>query len=202
MITANYSTSDRSIRTVLINKLNEKYKADPETAIIPEFTLPHASARVDIAVINGVMHGYELKSDIDNLLRLTSQKDAYNLIFDKLTLVVGKNHIVEALSLIPDWWGVTIAKITQKGLEPLLIPIREAHHNPNQDTLAIANILWKEEAISILEDLGESKSLRNMSKAYICHKLIESLNECDLKKYVKRSLINRNFNSRYQAALG
>lgn len=202
MILNNFTTTDKSIRRVLLSQLTQEYKNNRNTVIVPEFTLPNASARVDIAVINGIMHGYELKSDIDNLLRLSSQKDSYNLIFDKITLVVGKSHLVGVLNLIPDWWGITIAKITVDSTAPILIPLRKAQNNPTQDMLTIANILWKDEAITILEKLGEYKRLKNKPKTYICQKLIHTLKECDLKKYVKRSLINRMSSSCYRPALG
>ena len=201
-MTAKYHTSDKTIRTTLIRELQEKYSQDQDTAIIPEFTLPHGSARVDIAVINGVMHGYELKSDIDNLLRLTSQMGAYNLIFDKVTLVVGKSHLVDALRLIPEWWGITVAKDIDSEFEPILIPVRTARHNPDQDILTIANILWKDEAIAILDNLGEAKNLGSKPKTFICQKLIDTLSEHDLKKHVKKSLISRMSNSCYRPVLG
>lgn len=199
MFTAKHSTSDKTIRAVLIKQLKAEYKDHQDTAIISEFTLPYGSARVDIAVVNGVMHGFELKSDIDNLLRLSGQIDAYNLIFDKVTLVVGKTHILEALGLIPDWWGVTVAKNANEEFEPLLIPVRKATINPKQDIHTIANILWKDEALAVLEQIGKSKNMRDKQKKYICEKLVDSLSEQELKDQVRNQLIKRDVAFNLQA---
>ena len=34
----------------------------------------------------------------------------YNAVFDKMTLVVGKHHLHNALDTIPDWWGDNTGK--------------------------------------------------------------------------------------------
>ena len=43
----------------------------------------------DIAVINCSIHGYEIKSDLDTLMRLPQQLEFYAMTLQKLTLVVG-----------------------------------------------------------------------------------------------------------------
>jgi hypothetical protein len=58
--------------------------------IIEELGVVHGKSRIDIAVINGLMHGYEIKSDKDTLQRLPEQMNMYNSVFNKVTLVVGK----------------------------------------------------------------------------------------------------------------
>ncbi|HSW88912.1 MAG TPA: sce7726 family protein [Candidatus Saccharimonadales bacterium] len=194
-----FSTTDKTIRAVLIQQLGMEYKDHSKTAIIPEFTLPNGLARIDIAVVNGIMHGYELKSDLDNLFRLKSQMDAYNLIFDKVTLVVGKKHVIEALDLIPQWWGITIAKSLGNAKEPLLIEIRKAEDNPEQDMYTIANLLWKIEALEILSKINESKNLKSKQKRIICKKLAECLGEQELKDYVREQLIKRSINANFRS---
>ena len=66
------------------------HKRDKKVRIIEELGVKHGTARVDIAVVNGIMHGYEIKSDKDTLQRLPRQISTFNPIFDQLTLVVGK----------------------------------------------------------------------------------------------------------------
>src|SRR5690606_32363510 len=111
----------------------------------------HGSVRADVAVINGIMDCYEIKSDRDTLQRLPEQIRAYNAVFDKVTLVVGFSHIYEALEIIPDWWGVKIAKTNTTG-DVIFSTIREPVPNTNKDKDAIARLLWREEALRILED--------------------------------------------------
>jgi hypothetical protein len=191
MPTYNFTTTDKTIRKILLSELGKKYKSDSDTAIIPEFSLPNGSARIDIAVVNGIMHGYELKSDLDTLTRLQSQMHAYNSIFDKVTLVVGKRHIIEALHIIPQWWGITIASVVNDEQNPHLIPIRKPHSNPTQDILTLVNMLWKDEALDILSRLGMSKNLSAKPKKIICEKLIEWIEPQALKSFVRKSLVER-----------
>lgn len=193
-----YTTTDKSIRSILLKNLNEKYKGhDNHTAIIPELALPRGLARIDVAVVNGVMHGFELKSDFDNLLRLTLQIEAYNLIFDKVTLVVGRKHILEALSAIPNWWGVTVAKAHEDASDLSLFPIREAEDNPEQDIYTIATMLWRREALELLiKKRIENK--KYCSKESICKTLVEAYEKEELKDYVRQFLVKRFFNSKWR----
>jgi hypothetical protein len=54
------------------------------------------SARTDIAVINGSLHAFEIKSDSDSLDRLPSQIEAYQGVFEYITLVCGSRLLKRA----------------------------------------------------------------------------------------------------------
>jgi hypothetical protein len=97
---------DIHIRTALKSKLLSHYAKDPSTLIVDELGLRHGAARVDVAVINGVIHGFELKSDCDTLKRLPSQIKVYNSVLDRITLVVGNRHLKDSINLVPKWWGI------------------------------------------------------------------------------------------------
>src|SRR4029077_13805561 len=60
----------------------------------------------DVAVVNGALDGFELKSDRDRLDRLARQSEIYGAVFDRMTLVVGPRHERQAARMIPDWWGL------------------------------------------------------------------------------------------------
>ena len=49
---------DQDIRSVLNQKLEKKYR-DADTIIINELGLLQGLCRVDVAVINGIIHGYD-----------------------------------------------------------------------------------------------------------------------------------------------
>ena len=51
-------TNDKMIRAHLIGLLEETCRDKSETRIIEELGITHGAARVDIAVVNGVIHGY------------------------------------------------------------------------------------------------------------------------------------------------
>ena len=63
---------DEDIRSVLRARLALEYGTDPSALVLDEFGLACSSARVDLAVVNGCLHGYEIKSDVDSLARLRS----------------------------------------------------------------------------------------------------------------------------------
>ncbi|OGM26559.1 hypothetical protein A2627_00865 [Candidatus Woesebacteria bacterium RIFCSPHIGHO2_01_FULL_39_28] len=200
MLSQFFNTTDKLIRSALLTKLSKEYKSQKNTAIISEFSLIKESARIDIAVVNGIMHGYELKSDKDNLLRLENQREAYNLIFDKVTLVVGKNHLMSSIYSVPDWWGITIAKVDNKN-KLTFYDIRESKSNPEQNARAMTNLLWKNEILEKLRALGFSERLVNKSKDYVRDQLVCSLEQEQLKSYVRQALKKRFLNSGWRSGV-
>lgn len=183
-------TNDSMIRVVLRKKLEKKHAKDAHVRIIDELGLHHGDARVDIAVVNGVMHGYEIKSDQDTLFRLPEQIQVYNSVFDKMTLVVGKSHLYEAIKIIPDWWGVIVAKTDTDG-NVIFNTIRKEETNKAQNQLSVARLLWREEALRILEDIDEAKGLRSKPRDLIYTKLSTVLDQKTLNKKVRETIFFR-----------
>ncbi len=180
-------TKDKTIRFAFKKILQDQYGDDPNTKIIEELGVAHGAARIDIASVNGIIHGYELKSDADTLNRLPEQMEIYNMIFDKITLIVGKTHVHEAIKKIPDWWGITLAKISSSG-DIVFLSIREAEFNKKQDYFTIAKLLWRQEALYILEELKAAKGIRSKSRDTIYNRLVETLDPDVLKKTVNEQL--------------
>lgn len=184
-------TNDDTIRVALRKKLEMECEQHitTETKIIEELGIIHGTARIDIAVVNGVIHGYELKSDKDTLKRLPGQIEIYNAVLDKVTLVVGKNHLHEAIKIIPDWWGVTVAKATCSDSDIYFYNIREPETNPNQNrAVAMAALLWREEALSILERIGQADGVRSKKRSEIYIRLSEVLDKDVLAGIVRSHL--------------
>jgi len=59
-------------------------------------------ARIDLAVVNGKLHGYEIKSDADTLKRLPAQAEVYSAVFDLVTIVVGEHHLDTVRAIVPE----------------------------------------------------------------------------------------------------
>src|SRR5713226_6200533 len=76
---------DSQIRDALKSDLLARYSQDPDTVIIDELGLRHGASRIDVVVVNGNLHGFELKSDRDTLKRLPRQTGIYNSILDFVT---------------------------------------------------------------------------------------------------------------------
>jgi len=188
-------TSDALIRESLILLLNKELRAhqdyDDDIRIIAELGVQHGDSRVDVAVINGVMHGYEIKSDLDTLNRLEDQERAFSDVFDRMTLVVGKTHLREALEMVPDWWDIWIAKMDSDGSVAFRI-IREGERNPNPSLLSIARLLWKQEALRILEEIDCANGFYSKSCDQIYERLVSRLDHETLANKVRKTLCFRN----------
>ena len=188
------TTNDKIIRVALREVLKEelgKYKSEKKlpAEIFEEFGVSHGTARIDFALVNGIMHGYEIKSDRDTLDRLPEQMKQYNAVFDKVTLVVGKKHLYHAVNTVPSWWGITLVKINKNKI--VFQKIREDRKNQQQIDVSIARLLWREEALKILEERSEAFGIRSKTREIIHKKLAEVFKDDlgTLKDYVRNALL-------------
>src|SRR5690554_5074540 len=99
--------SDCDIRPVLKEQLINTYTGT-NTVIVDELPICWGDSRIDIAVINRSLHGYEIKSDRDTLDRLPRQIELNNKIFDYITLICSCRLVANARKRIPEWWGIQI----------------------------------------------------------------------------------------------
>ena len=184
-------TNDLIIRSALREELRKLYAQDKKLRIIEELGVNHGTARIDIAVVNGIMHGYEIKSDQDTLQRLPEQMNIFNAVFDKVTLVVGKSHLYNAINIIPDWWGIIVAKADPNGSIIFNI-IREGENNKGQDSVSVARLLWREEALKILEETGKAQGFYSKPRASIYEKLSTVLDQETLSAKVRETIFFRS----------
>lgn len=183
-------TNDLIIRSALKKDLKIRYSKEGEKfKIIEELGIRHGSVRVDIAVVNGIMHGYEIKSDLDNLKRLPEQMREFNTVFDQLTLVVGKQHLYQAMQIVPEWWGIKIAKINSAN-RVFFQTIREAEENKKQECASIARLLWRGEALRILEEHDRAEGVRSKPRELIYTRMANELDIETLKSEVRDVLLN------------
>lgn len=184
-------TNDLVIRSALREALRKLHARDKKLRIIEELGLSHGTARIDIAVVNGIIHGYEIKSDQDTLQRLPEQMNIFNAVFDKVTLVVGKSHLYNAINIIPDWWGIIVAKADPNGSIIFNI-IREGENNKGQNSVFVARLLWREEALKILEETGKAQGFYSKPRASIYEKLSTVLDQETLNTKVRETIFFRS----------
>jgi hypothetical protein len=101
-------TRDACIRAPLIEWLRSQHPDDGSTELIQEFKMPRPSARIDLAVVNGELAGFEIKSDADTLSRLNVQVPAFSRFFDRVSIVTTRKHLKETRRKIPAWWGIIL----------------------------------------------------------------------------------------------
>lgn len=183
--------NDLDIRKVLKSELLDKHGNDSETMILEELGLKHGRTRIDLVVINDRLHGYEIKSDRDSLKRLTEQINIYSSIMDRVTLVVGYRHAYSALKMVPEWWGVRLAEKDEESGAVFLSDARLPTDNPRVDINAIASLLWRDEALDILEEIGESKGVHSKTRTDIYNRLVQVIEPRHLCAMVRRQLKSR-----------
>lgn len=180
---------DRDIRSVLLSNPMQYLDVDRNSLIIQEFGLCQGEARIDIAIIKEEIHGYEIKSASDNLGRLPDQVKIYNRTLDYVTLIASSNHLQKALDIVPSWWGVIRAEYEEDKVS--FSNIRSHKANPTLDPEAIIQLIWKDEAYSILRKLNLHKGIKNKTKWTLWDRLIENLSINEIKKEVITSLKSR-----------
>src|SRR5438132_3874390 len=107
--------TDFEIRRSFHGKMLRRHHGAPDTLVVDELGLQYGSGRADIAVVNGRLVGYEIKSDNDSLARLKRQISLYDAIFDSITIVVGLKHCSVICQRVPGHWGVVLAQIGKGG---------------------------------------------------------------------------------------
>jgi hypothetical protein len=139
---------DQVVRQAFHKTILKSAHDDAETFVVDELGLKNGEIRADIAVLNGKLVGYEIKTENDTLTRLPSQVEAYSEVFDKAFIIVSPNHLDKAVDSIPDWWG--IYTITSTENDNYSFPcIRKAKLNKKQSSFSLAQLLWKAEALEV-----------------------------------------------------
>lgn len=98
---------DAEIRSALRTCLVASQPGD--SFILDELGFCQGQVRVDLAVVNGILHGYEIKSDRDSLRRLERQAAIYSDVLDRVTLITGTRYVKSARRIVPTWWALTVA---------------------------------------------------------------------------------------------
>lgn len=177
---------DSEIRSVLRSQLSQKHSQKSRTVILEELGLCRGQVRVDLSVVNGFLHGYEIKSDRDSLRRLRTQAKIYGKVFDRATLVVGERHLAEALEGVPDWWGIMLAHQSVKGLH--LNIIRSPRSNPNIDSRALVELLWLDDALELLEKRDAARGFRGKARWIVWDRVCELCSLEEIAKAVRTKL--------------
>src|SRR5580700_516132 len=162
-------------------------ESDPsDSVVIEELGLCKGSVRVDLAVVNGIMHAYEIKSDFDTLRRLSTQVEHYGKCFDRVSLVVGPRHIKMARKSVPKWWGIVRVIACHDG--PRFLVVRKARPNPARDARALIELLWREATLALLESIGAAEGVRSKPRDVLWDRAIERLSLEDIARAVRDHL--------------
>lgn len=176
-------SGDRAVRTLLKHHLAN---AHPGTAMVflDELGLCQGDVRVDVAAVNGELSGFEIKSPADTLARWPKQRRIYSKVVDRAWLVAPEKTLAAAQA--PAWWGLMRIVETRDRLG--LRVVREAGVNPSPDPFSIACLLWRDEAITALEEFGLDRGVRTKRRRLIWQRLADQLPLDDLRRAVRAAL--------------
>lgn len=181
---------DMDIREALRKRLEEEHQNEPDTLIVEELGLCQGVSRVDVALVNGSLNGYEIKSERDTLARLPQQIEIYNRTLDYITIVVNHRHLETVERMVPEWWGIDEATESESSVQVLVR--RPPWENPCVDPDSVVQLLWRDEALSILHDLGLDKGLTSKPRPAIWAALARALPVPELKSIVRSVLKTRS----------
>ena len=181
--------NDGDIRRILEHHLRRRHAGEPGTLIRHEMGICAGRRRIDVAVIGREISGYEIKSDADSLTRLAGQAQDYGLVLDRATLVTAPRHLEKAERALPDWWGVILAHGPEQ--EATLEPVREPGTNPGTDPFALAQLLWRNEAMEELKSRDMARGLSKKTRHHVWKTLAESLPREEIRDLVIMRLTSR-----------
>jgi len=177
---------DRDIRAALWTLLDEEHADDPETLVLDELGICEGATRADVAVVNGSLAAFEIKSDRDTLARLPAQVKAYQRVFDIVTVVVGGRYVERIIKAIPESWGVIQA--VNDGGPIKLEAIRNPEANTEVDPFSLTQLLWRDEALELLEKRDLAKGLRGKPRRVLWQVIADQLSPEELSEAVRAQL--------------
>lgn len=181
--------SDFQIRQWLHASQLRLHKAEPHTLVLDELALCQGAARVDVAVINGQLNGYEIKSDRDSLDRLPLQIEVYNQVLDTIVLVTGPRYAERVVERLPIWWGIVVAK--SFGAQITFEIVREQKCNVECNAFAIAQLLWRDEVLDLLKARNLHKGVKSKPRKILWEAAAKELSTQELKDAVRAALKRR-----------
>jgi hypothetical protein len=162
---------DTDVRPALRSRLLQEYRREPDTVFIEELGLCRGEVRIDLAVVNGQLHGFEIKSDRDSLRRLGGQVEIYRKVFDRVTLVAGERHLKKVLGFLPLWWAVR--QIIQGADGIRFKSVRRGRRNPCRDPRALVELLWLDDAVALLAQRDAARGIRGKPRRVVWDKVCE-----------------------------
>lgn len=106
------------------SKLVDRFAGKKVTAA---FEIRVHNSRADFLTINGNTQSFEIKSQLDNLGKLSRQTRDYERVFEYNNVVVDSCHLEKALLLVPHRYGVIVVQNRR------LFQFREAELNQYLD---------------------------------------------------------------------
>lgn len=130
-------------------------KPNPTDVMIDELGFSNSTAkkapdktfRADLALANGRLVGFEIKSGNDSLRRWPSQCEAYFRVFDEIWLCTHGKHLEKALSMTPNEAGIILVD----DLGGMAV-MRKASPHKRLSVYDLTGLLWREELEALCQN--------------------------------------------------
>lgn len=175
---------DGDIRRALEASLVREHSAAGDTTILHEMKVYRPTARVDVAVVNGEIAAFEIKSDVDSFSRLKDQIAGYGAVFDRVSIVTTSRQVKLARQKIPRWWGIAVSD----GLD--ISVKRTAKPNPHRRLTSLLFSLTRSELISILRANEAADGHSSSNIATLIQSAVQRIPEDDIRASC-RSVLKR-----------
>ena len=179
----------QAIRDALRGTLISRRSDVKSPLVLEELGICRGQVRVDLAVVNDLFHGYEIKSDRDNLRRLVRQVAFYSNVFDRATLVIGDRALADAADCLPGWWGIT--RFAIEGGSIVFRPIRHTRPNPSRVPRALVEFLWRDEVLTLLKARDLDVGVRSKPRRELWDRMCSYFDLDDIADAVKAQLMAR-----------
>jgi len=173
---------DRDIRQCLRREL--ALKSPRGTVIVDEVGICQGAVRIDVAAVNESFYGYELKSAADSMKRLDNQVGVYSKVLDYASVVVSQNHLVGATEKVRSWWGIYLVVEREEALD--VETVREPSLNGSLEVRALAELLWHEETLKLLEERGALRGVKSKPRRFAWDRLVEVYSLDEIREAVRK----------------
>jgi ribosomal protein S15P/S13E len=151
---------------ILKYKLAEKHLK--QRGVVGAFEMKVNNSRVDFLAINGVSTSYEIKSELDNLSKVSKQMADYMLAFEYNYLVIDERHLEKIKDLLPKSFGLWCYKNGKYK------KLKTARLNKKIEPELQLRLLTKKELLaSYPEEQGRIKKILNANKASTVNRLFK-----------------------------
>jgi hypothetical protein len=174
---------ERSIKAAVIDRLFDSGMLN-DAVLINEMVYANWTRRADLAVANGHLHAFEIKSDFDSLRRLEGQIEIYLERFDKLTLVVSPKFLDVVLASTPS--RVAVWSVFEENGCTKIQVIRTGRKAKVQNRLVLIDYLLRDELYHFLVSRKVTVR-RSDSRSYLIG-LAETQPVAKLRAYVLEAL--------------
>lgn len=179
--------SDNAIRNSLVSFLNNR--TPKPTATIEELRIHNGNAIADVVAVYESAHCFEIKGENDTLNRIQRQAEFYNTTFPKITLVTTTNHVLSAKKIIPDFWGILIAK--NIGNKITFSYIRKAKRNIHINKYLALSMLWKSELMNIATDIDNSGLNKKITRSQLANFITKNKSKGGIVNDITSTILNR-----------